>query len=365
MSSSSDSGRSRRSSDRPVLPPIRDLFRELSSSGVPPESPALTLARLRVSDEEDPRHAYGHPHHQPIGTRPPSRSHPDPSTLVYPQSSRFHTAPSGAYDRTRPPSHDPRAPRGQYPMPEFQNVPSRTMSYDRAAYPSPAAPAAYHVHRDSVPAYDPRHDPRASRPPLAYNPAMMGQPPPSMPPYYGRTQPPSSVMPPVISTSSHGRDGFRGEDDDRTPVARYQQPGMAAFAPPEASTSVAGPSKYECSYCGKGFTRPSSLKIHLNSHTGEKPFVCPVDGCGRSFSVLSNMRRHARVHANPSGDDANERTSILATSSHPSASSAKWKHRRNSSASASSSSSRRSHSVSSEDEEDYDRSEKRPRHHRK
>ncbi|KAF9010493.1 hypothetical protein BDQ17DRAFT_1187279, partial [Cyathus striatus] len=54
--------------------------------------------------------------------------------------------------------------------------------------------------------------------------------------------------------------------------------------------------KYECSYCGKGFTRPSSLKIHLNSHTGEKPFVCPVENCGRSFSVLSNMRRHARVH---------------------------------------------------------------------
>ncbi|KAI9572150.1 hypothetical protein HD554DRAFT_2015430, partial [Boletus coccyginus] len=55
--------------------------------------------------------------------------------------------------------------------------------------------------------------------------------------------------------------------------------------------------KYECDYCGKGFTRPSSLKIHLNSHTGEKPFTCTFQGCGRSFSVLSNMRRHARVHA--------------------------------------------------------------------
>ncbi|KAG7446316.1 uncharacterized protein BT62DRAFT_829378, partial [Guyanagaster necrorhizus] len=58
--------------------------------------------------------------------------------------------------------------------------------------------------------------------------------------------------------------------------------------------------KYECTYCGKGFNRPSSLKacfdIHINSHTGEKPFVCPVESCGRSFSVLSNMRRHARVH---------------------------------------------------------------------
>jgi hypothetical protein len=55
--------------------------------------------------------------------------------------------------------------------------------------------------------------------------------------------------------------------------------------------------KYECHYCKKGFSRPSSLKIHLNSHTGEKPFVCPVESCGRSFSVLSNMRRHARMHS--------------------------------------------------------------------
>ena len=25
-------------------------------------------------------------------------------------------------------------------------------------------------------------------------------------------------------------------------------------------------------------------------------FACPVQDCGRSFSVLSNMRRHSRVH---------------------------------------------------------------------
>lgn len=29
-------------------------------------------------------------------------------------------------------------------------------------------------------------------------------------------------------------------------------------------------------------------------------FTCSFEGCGRSFSVLSNMRRHARVHSSMS-----------------------------------------------------------------
>ncbi|KAJ7163585.1 hypothetical protein C8R43DRAFT_1123189 [Mycena crocata] len=362
MSSSSDTGRSRRSHDRPVLPPIRDLFRELSSARAPPESPALTLARLRVSDEDDrPHHSYGSLS-RPGSARPPSRSHTDPSTFVYPQQS---TIPVTAYDSSRPSSHNPHAPRGSYPPPEFQNAPHpRSMSYDRAVYPTP--PTAYPAHRHTVSGYDPRHDPRGSRPPYDYSNPMMGQPSqPPIPPYYARTQPPLASMPPAISTSLHGS---RGEDEDRTPVARYQPSGMAGFAPPDASMSAAGPSKYECSYCGKGFSRPSSLKIHLNSHTGEKPFVCPVDGCGRSFSVLSNMRRHARVHVTPlmpAGDDGSA-SPVAGSSWSAASSSAQWKHhRRDRSDSASSSSSRHSRSASSEEEEDYDRPEKRTRHHRK
>ncbi|KAI6110617.1 hypothetical protein EDD16DRAFT_1238508 [Pisolithus croceorrhizus] len=91
--------------------------------------------------------------------------------------------------------------------------------------------------------------------------------------------------------------------DNRTQPQRRES--LAGSSTSETSynspTSSVSTMKYECAYCGKGFTRPSSLKIHLNSHTGEKPFVCTFEGCGRSFSVLSNMRRHARVHAEASG----------------------------------------------------------------
>ncbi|KAI8149724.1 hypothetical protein BJV82DRAFT_479184, partial [Fennellomyces sp. T-0311] len=54
--------------------------------------------------------------------------------------------------------------------------------------------------------------------------------------------------------------------------------------------------RYRCSMCPKTFSRPSSLRVHIYSHTGEKPHGCPHPGCGRRFSVQSNMRRHLRVH---------------------------------------------------------------------
>ncbi|KAL2016505.1 hypothetical protein VTK56DRAFT_3468 [Thermocarpiscus australiensis] len=52
--------------------------------------------------------------------------------------------------------------------------------------------------------------------------------------------------------------------------------------------------RYICQTCNKAFSRPSSLRIHSHSHTGEKPFKCPFPGCGKAFSVRSNMKRHER-----------------------------------------------------------------------
>ncbi|THV03773.1 hypothetical protein K435DRAFT_605977, partial [Dendrothele bispora CBS 962.96] len=54
--------------------------------------------------------------------------------------------------------------------------------------------------------------------------------------------------------------------------------------------------KRVCTFCKKRFNRPSSLRIHMHTHTGDTPFRCPYPGCGREFNVNSNMRRHYRNH---------------------------------------------------------------------
>ncbi|RUS29779.1 hypothetical protein BC938DRAFT_480251 [Jimgerdemannia flammicorona] len=71
--------------------------------------------------------------------------------------------------------------------------------------------------------------------------------------------------------------------------------------PPGHSSMGKGrnPKCYKCTQCSKSFTRPSSLATHKYSHTGEKPHKCDFPGCGRNFSVLSNLRRHLKTHQKP------------------------------------------------------------------
>ncbi|XP_038586009.1 sal-like protein 4 [Micropterus salmoides] len=60
------------------------------------------------------------------------------------------------------------------------------------------------------------------------------------------------------------------------------------------SASSSGRPQHACRFCGKVLSSDSSLQIHLRSHTGERPYQCPV--CLSRFTTRGNLKAHFLRH---------------------------------------------------------------------
>ncbi|KAK7033483.1 calcineurin responsive transcriptional factor [Favolaschia claudopus] len=50
--------------------------------------------------------------------------------------------------------------------------------------------------------------------------------------------------------------------------------------------------------CGSTFTRSFNLKGHIRSHNEERPFLCKWPGCGKGFARQHDCKRHEQLHTN-------------------------------------------------------------------
>ncbi|KAJ6580028.1 hypothetical protein DFH09DRAFT_893543, partial [Mycena vulgaris] len=49
--------------------------------------------------------------------------------------------------------------------------------------------------------------------------------------------------------------------------------------------------EFPCDFCALSFDRQHDLKRHVETHSGEKPYLCDR-GCGKAFTRKDALKRH-------------------------------------------------------------------------
>jgi len=204
-------------------------------------------------------------------------------------------------DRTRygsmPRMYDESPGRGQQPYPRVSAAPSSTTnpgdfpflpnSTQRTLHTSPFVPdpAVLQPHEDQKPPkQESYYAPSAAE---LYSHVHVLSSPPS---------------PGADSVSSSGANHYAspGGVPRLPPILQVEKQQVTTSATQMASASRRrNEAHFVCPVpgCGSTFTRRFNLRGHLRSHTEERPYVCEWPGCQKGFARQHDCKRHQALHA--------------------------------------------------------------------